>query len=50
MTHYRGKARNALARTLEPPERGRRLEVRPWAIRAWLVALVLIGAALLAQC
>lgn len=48
MRDYRGKARNSLARTLEPPEKRPGFEVVPWGVLAWLVVGVL--AAVVARC
>lgn len=50
MRAYCGRARNALARTLEPPEKRPRLEVAPWAWRAWLLVAALALAAWVAKC
>lgn len=40
MTRYHGRARNALARTLDAPA----VRVRPWGRLAWLVIVVLAAA------
>lgn len=53
MRAYRGKARNSLARTLEPPppEMPEGFEVRPWGVLAWLlVAALALGLAWAARC